>query len=212
VREKLEVFKEKLLQWNRVHNLTGAKTPQEVERNIRDSLKPLEFLEGEFQRAIDIGSGAGFPGLVLAIALPETRWYLVEPRKKRAAFLTYIGTLLDLKNLQVIPKRIEEVDPFPADLITSRAVMKSGELLKVARPFIGPETTILLYKGSDLSRELEGLERYQIIKDGKRHYLILKGADIGQDNSISHSGRSHLLSLLPEEEGEEGGDGGSHRE
>ena len=178
MKEQLELFTKKLLEWNQVHNLTGARNEEEVKKNIEDSLKPLEFLEGNFDQAIDIGTGAGFPGLVLAIAMPKTKWLLVEPRKKRAAFLNYIKTLLDLDNVEVAMKRIEELEPFEADLITSRAVMKTEDLIRLARPFIKPETTLLFYKGEEVDKELGGIKKYKIVPAPKRNYLILKGNDV----------------------------------
>jgi 16S rRNA (guanine527-N7)-methyltransferase len=178
VKERFEFFTQKLLEWNRVHNLTGAKSEEDVKRNIEDSLKPLEFLQGEFKSALDVGTGAGFPGLILAMAMPQTHWILSEPRKKRAAFLNYIKTLLDLKNVDVAMKRVEELEPQKVDLITSRAVMKTKDLIKLVRPFIKPDTTLLLYKGEDVQKELDGLKNYKIVPAGKRNYLILKGSDV----------------------------------
>ena len=178
MKEKLDLFTQKLLEWNKVHNLTGAKTTEEIEANIADSLKPLEFLDESYEKALDIGTGAGFPGLILAIAMPRTHWTLVEPRQKRAAFLNYIKTLFELPNVEVKMARIEEIEPFKADLITSRAVMKTKDLIDLTKPFIKPETTLLLYKGSDVEKELEGIENYRIVDEGRRKYLILKGEDV----------------------------------
>ncbi|BCD61532.1 16S rRNA (guanine527-N7)-methyltransferase [Nitratiruptor sp. YY08-26] len=178
MQDKLELFSQKLLEWNTIHNLTGAKTPQEVQKNIDDSLYPLQFLDSTPQKALDIGTGAGFPGLVLAIAMPQTHWILVEPRKKRASFLHYIKTALKLDNVTVIPSRIEEIAPTKVDLITSRAVMPTKDLLQLAKDFINKETTILFYKGEEVFKELDDLKNYQIKQNGKRRYLFLKGKDV----------------------------------
>ena len=171
--DKLATFTQKLLEWNRIHNLTGAKTPEAVEANIEDALGILPYLPQKIQTALDIGTGAGFPGLVLAIAMPHTHWILVEPRKKRAAFLNYIKSLLDLKNVEVKMARIEELEPQKVDLITSRAVMKSEDLLRLAKPFIHPGTIVTLYKGEEVTKELPQNLPYQIIPHGKRNYLII---------------------------------------
>ncbi len=177
MKEKLEAFKDILLEWNRVHNLTGAATKEQIEANIQDSLRPLEFLEGDFKEALDVGTGAGFPGLILAVAMPHTHWVLAEPRKKRAAFLNYVKTSLGLDNVDVAMKRVEEMEPFGADLITSRAVMGTKDLIELTRPFIRPHTTMLLYKGERAPEELQGLKNYEIINQGKRNYVILRGFD-----------------------------------
>ncbi len=172
-----ETFVEKLLEWNRIHNLTGATTKEQIQKNIEDSLKALEYIDTKPKVAMDIGTGAGFPGLVLAMAMPQTKWYLIEPRNKRAAFLNYIKSLLDLKNVEVLKKRVEEIEPFKADLITSRAVMKTKDLLQLVREFIRDDSVIVLYKGENVENEVKELKNYQIFQNGKRRYLIIKGKD-----------------------------------
>ncbi len=178
MKEKLDFFTDKLLEWNKVHNLTGAKSKEEVEANIEDSLYPLRFLDQNIKKALDIGTGAGFPGLMLAIAMPQTHWVLAEPRQKRASFLRYIASSLDLDNVEVAPKRVEQIEPFAADLITSRAVTKTPLLLDLAKGFITPDTTLLLYKGAEVDKELKNLTNYRLESRGKRNYLIIKGEDI----------------------------------
>ena len=91
-----EKFINELLKWNKVHKLTNYKTKEDIKKQIKDSLYPLNEIKNS-KTAIDIGTGAGFPGLILAMAMPETKWYLVEPLKKRYSFLNYIKTLLNLK-------------------------------------------------------------------------------------------------------------------
>ena len=177
--EKLNLFTQKLLEWNKIHNLSGAKTPQEVHENIEDSLYPLKFLKSTPKKALDIGTGAGFPGLILAIAMPNTEWVLSEPRKKRASFLNYIKALLELQNVKIETKRVEELPPFGSDLITSRAVMEAPSLVELAKPFITPKTTLLFYKGQNALKEAQNLQGFisQIEKKGKRHYLIIRKED-----------------------------------
>jgi len=168
-----EKFAEELLKWNKTHKLTNYQTKEEIMEQIEDSLYPLERIK-EAKTALDIGTGAGFPGLVLAMAMPNTTWYLVEPLKKRYSFLNYIKTILGLKNVKIVPKRLENADIEKVDLITSRAVMPTKEILKIAKPFIKDDTTILLYKGSNALDELEGLKA-SIISKNKRNYVFLKG-------------------------------------
>jgi 16S rRNA (guanine527-N7)-methyltransferase len=178
MKDKLDIFTNKLLEWNRVHNLTGAKSKEEIQKNIQDSLEPLKYIKKDFKDALDIGTGAGFPGLILAIAMPDTKWRLVEPRKKRAGFLNYIKSMLDLKNVEVVMDRLEDIEPKKYELITSRAVMKTKELINLAKDFISPDTTLLFYKGSDVKKEIEGLKNYKIYENSNRKYLILKGEDV----------------------------------
>ena len=169
--EKLEKFTKELLRWNKTHKLTNY-NEEEIKEQIKDSLYPLEKIK-DAKTAIDIGTGAGFPGLILAIAMPDTKWYLVEPLKKRYSFLNYIKTILNLKNTQIVPKRLEEADIEKADLITSRAVMPTKDILKIAKPYLKKDGTILLYKGSNVLDELEGIKA-SIISKGKRNYVFIK--------------------------------------
>jgi len=106
---KLETFASLLHEWNQIHNLTGAKSIDAIYVNIIDSLFPLSFIEKP-KTLLDVGTGAGFPGLVLAIALPECEVVLAEPLKKRVSFLKYAAIDLVLPNVQVEAKKVEFVE------------------------------------------------------------------------------------------------------
>jgi len=169
---KLEQFKKELLKWNKTHKLTNYTTQEEIDKQIEDSLYPLEYIKDK-KSAIDIGTGAGFPGLILAIAMPNTKWYLVEPLKKRYSFLNYLKILLGLKNVEIIPKRLEDADIPKVELITSRAVMPTKDIIKIAKPFLKENGEILLYKGSNVLDELKDIKA-NIISKGKRNYIFIK--------------------------------------
>ncbi|MCH9814237.1 MAG: 16S rRNA (guanine(527)-N(7))-methyltransferase RsmG [Epsilonproteobacteria bacterium] len=174
--EKYKIFSELLLKYNRVHRLSGTKNFQEVENNIKDSLYPMEFITfDKIQKVVDIGTGAGFPGMVLAIALPEVHFTLVEPLMKRTAFLHLVKSTYGLQNVDIISDRIENIEAFEADLITSRAVTKTDFLLDLSRDFIGEKTTFLFYKGEGVYDELPEDREYEIISRAKRNYLWIKG-------------------------------------
>ena len=96
--ENCEKFSEIILKYNKIHNITGAKTKQKIFENIEDSLYPITFLETKkIKKAIDVGSGAGFPGLVLAMAMQNTSFTLFEPIAKKSSFLHLVKTTLGLK-------------------------------------------------------------------------------------------------------------------
>ncbi|BBG65056.1 rRNA small subunit 7-methylguanosine (m7G) methyltransferase GidB [Hydrogenimonas sp.] len=175
--EKLDLFRNRLMEWNRVHNLTGARTEEAIEEQIIDSAWPLGFLPSE-DSLLDIGTGAGFPGMVLAILLPDTECTLCEPLQKRASFLRFIAGELELANVRVEAKRIEELEARPFSLITSRAVTGTHELIGWCRPFIGGSTQLLFYKGEHVHEEVAGLERcgIEIVGRKKRNYLWIKEA------------------------------------
>jgi len=177
--DKFEIFIDNLLKWNKTHKLTNY-SKEEIYSQIEDSLYPLEKIKNS-KTAIDIGTGAGFPGLILAMAMPETKWYLVEPLKKRYSFLNYMKVLLNLKNVDIIPKRLEEADIKKVDLITSRAVMPTKDLIKIAKPFLKKDGKILLYKGSNALKEIENIKA-DIITHNKRNYVFINAKDIKWEN------------------------------
>ena len=171
LKEKFEKFTNELLKWNKTHKLTNYNTKEEIFEQIEDSLYPLERIKDK-KTAIDIGTGAGFPGLILSIAMPDTKWYLVEPLKKRYSFLNYIKIILNLKNVTVVPKRLENSNIDPVELITSRAVMPTKEIIKIANPFLQKNGTILLYKGSSALDEIKNIKA-DIISKNKRNYIFI---------------------------------------
>jgi len=175
-REKFRRFTALLLEWNKIHNLTGAKSPLEVEKNIDDSLYPTTFIDTPTS-ILDVGTGAGFPGLVLAVAYPNARTVLCEPRKKRASFLKYVAMELELSNVEVVKKRVEDYSAKPFGLISSRAVTDTQMLLKLTKHLQNSETQYLFYKGEHLFSELEAVDfalDYDIIEKNKRNYLYIK--------------------------------------
>ncbi len=174
--ERFKKFTEILLEWNKIHNLTGAKSSLEVEKNIDDSLFPTTFIDKP-SSILDVGTGAGFPGMILAIAYPDVRTVLCEPRKKRAYFLKYVAMELELSNVEVAKKRVEDYSSEPFGLISSRAVTDTNMLLNLTKHLQKKETQYLFYKGSHLFSELESIDLkldYDIIEKNKRNYLYIK--------------------------------------
>ena len=173
---KLELFASLLHEWNQIHNLTGAKTIDAIYVNIIDSLYPLTFIEKP-KTLLDVGTGAGFPGLVLAIALPQTDVVLAEPLKKRVSFLKYAAMDLGLENVTVEAKRVEKVEHVPFELISSRAVTNTRLLLDLTKDISDSSTEYLFYKGSRVFDEIEDVQhqlRYDIVQKNQRNYLHIK--------------------------------------
>ncbi len=175
----IQKYKEHLYKWNKIHNLTGAKDETTLNNFIYDALFPVTFLP-KVNSLMDIGTGAGFPGMILALALPETEVTLVEPLTKRASFLQFIKADLGLKNVTVVKKRVEDMEPQVFDIITSRAVTDTKMLLKLSENFRDKNSKLLFYKGEKVFDEIdEGVKgmNYKIIEKDNRHYLLL-GEDI----------------------------------
>ena len=174
--KQLERFSTLLHEWNQVHNLTGAKSIEAIYANIIDSLYPLSFIKIP-QSLLDVGTGAGFPGLVLAIALPECKVILAEPLKKRVAFLKYIRADLELENLTVEAKRVEAVIHSSFEMISSRAVTNTKLLLDLTQHLSDEKTEYLFYKGERVFVEVEDVQQqltYDIVQKNRRNYLYIK--------------------------------------
>jgi 16S rRNA (guanine527-N7)-methyltransferase len=169
----IQKYKEHLFKWNKIHNMTGAKDENTINHFIYDAVFPVSFLP-KTKTLMDIGTGAGFPGMILAIALPDTQVTLVEPLMKRASFLQFIKADLELDNVTVVKKRVEEMQPQIFDIITSRAVTDTKMLLKLSENFRDENSQLLFYKGEKVYDEVESLE-HQIIHAKNRHYLLMKG-------------------------------------
>jgi len=174
--DKLTKFTELLLEWNKIHNLTGAKSAFEVEKNIEDSMFPTTFIEKP-SAILDVGTGAGFPGMILAMAYPEVRTVLCEPRQKRASFLKYVAMELELSNVEVVKKRVEDYHSKAFGLISSRAVTDTKMLLDLTQHLQDKNTQFLFYKGEQVFNELGSVNErldYDIIEKNKRNYLYIK--------------------------------------
>jgi len=171
----VQKYKEHLHKWNKVHNLTGARDNNTLDNFIYDAVFPVSFLP-KLETLMDIGTGAGFPGMILAFALPDTQVTLVEPLVKRASFLQFIKADLDLANVTVVKKRVEQMEPKIFEMITSRAVTDTKMLLKLSEAFRDEKTKFLFYKGEKVFDEVrDGVKDmgHKIIERQNRHYLLL---------------------------------------
>lgn len=177
---RCEQYVSLLRQWGKVHNLTSSKDLQLdiIYENIIDSIYPLKFVQ-DISSFADIGTGAGYPGMILAIALPNIKATLIEPRAKRVSFLRFVKTLLDLKNVEIIESRAQDID-CKFDFITSRAVTNISELLNITKDISKDNTSYLFYKGSLASRELDDakIDNYELISIGEyRNYVYINNKD-----------------------------------
>ncbi|QDF28941.1 16S rRNA (guanine(527)-N(7))-methyltransferase RsmG [Halarcobacter anaerophilus] len=174
--KRCEVFISLLQKWGRVHNLSGRLSTEDIKENIEDSISPLKFIDS-YESFADIGTGAGYPGLILAMANSKAKAYLIEPRQKRVSFLNFVKNSLGLENIDIIAKRVETVDNIKVDLITSRAVTNTKLLLSLTEGIKKDNTSYLFYKGSLLKEEIEEikLNNYSVVNRNERNYLYIKG-------------------------------------
>lgn len=171
--ENVKKYKTHLLKWNKTHNLTGAKDETTLDDFIYDAVYPVKFLP-KCNSLLDIGTGAGFPGMILAMALRNTQVTLAEPLTKRASFLQFIKADLNLTNVKVVKKRVEEMDAYIFDIVTSRAVTDTHMLLDLSKNFRDENSLILFYKGENVYNEIPENMQHDIIQTENRHYLLLK--------------------------------------
>jgi len=152
---RLDRFLGLLRKWNRGQNLTAITAPRAmVAGHVLDSLAGLPWLCGT--RVLDLGSGAGLPGVPLAIADPAREVVLLDSRRKRVQFLLYAKRVLGLDNVSVVEARIEKYRPEGKfDTLTARAFAAFPELVRVAAPFIATGARLVAWQGSDPSLQLE---------------------------------------------------------
>lgn len=130
----------------------------------------------------DVGSGAGLPGLVLALAVPETSFILIEPMERRVAWLKEESERLGLQNVTVLRARAEEaVLPRPVDQVTARAVSALRTLVPNCRGLLSAGGEMLFLKGASVQEEIESA-RKQLLKAGiKNPEVLLLGEEIGAE-------------------------------
>jgi 16S rRNA (guanine527-N7)-methyltransferase len=163
--EQFLQLRQELLDWNTRMNLTAIIDPTEVLlKHFLDSLSLLEIFQAEQARVLDIGAGAGFPGLPLKIARPEWEFVLLEATGKKVNFQRHIIETLGLQRIEAIHGRAEDLAHKPAyrasfDLVTARAVAALPALLEYAAPFARLGGQILLPKKGDLAQELKQGQR-----------------------------------------------------
>lgn len=157
-----ETYLQELADWNQRINLTAIKNPDEVRtKHFLDSVSCLKVMRGTaMQRVIDVGSGAGFPGLPLKIVLPDIDLALVEATQKKAAFLTHMVEVLELSDVTVVAKRAEEVGQMAQhragyDWAIGRAVASMPALAEYLLPLVRVGGFMLAQKGASAAHDAE---------------------------------------------------------
>lgn len=145
-------YASELLKWNKAFNLTAITDPHEVvTHHLLDSLSIHPFLTGE--RILDVGTGAGFPGVPLAIANPDKQFLLVDSNHKKLRFIRQASGLLGLNNVAVEHSRIESLDAGIFDHVTSRAFASLSDFVTLAGQHCSAQGRLLAMKGRDPTDE-----------------------------------------------------------
>ncbi len=158
--DKLNKYMEITLKENEHVNLTRNDTVDSfIIKNILDSLLVVKNFDLNKKTILDIGSGAGLPGIPLAIYYPKAKFVLLEPTFKRASFLAMVSDLLELNNVKVVAKRAEdyvkENNYETFDFVVSRAVSKLNILIELSVPFLKVGGELIAYKGLNYLEEIE---------------------------------------------------------
>jgi len=158
--DSFRIYRRELLKWNRVHNLTAIVDPADIAvKHFLDSLLFLRFLTTDVGLVYDLGTGPGFPGIPLGIVRPDVRFVLVEPARKKAAFLRHITRAIGLAGITVFEGRTEDApDIEKADLIVSRALYKIPELQEALGRLRGRGIKVVVSKGPAVKNELKELK------------------------------------------------------
>jgi 16S rRNA (guanine527-N7)-methyltransferase len=180
---QLIAYLQLLEKWNRHYNLTAVRDPEQmVPRHLLDSLSLLPFLKGP--RVLDIGTGAGLPGIPLALACPELQFTLLDSNVKKLTFVRQAVHELGLRNIEVVQTRSEKFAPAEKfDTLTARAFSSLEELLTVAAHLCAAGGRILAMKGVYPTEELAAVgDNYRIeVKaltvpglEAARHLVLLE--------------------------------------
>jgi 16S rRNA (guanine527-N7)-methyltransferase len=142
----------------------GLLGPRELDkiwsRHILNSAVVAELVRPG-QIVADVGSGAGLPGLPMAIVAPETRFVLIEPMDRRSSWLQEVVAELNLDNVEVIRARAEDLEPGQFDVVTARAVAALDKLLRLCVPLLKPGGRVIALKGLKAPEEIEAAKKLQ---------------------------------------------------
>ena len=169
--------------WNKVYNLTAIREPEKmVSHHLLDSLAVAPHLHAK--RLLDVGSGAGLPGIPLALANPDMHVTVLDSNHKKAAFLNQAVIELGLKNAEVCAERVESWQPDGRfDVIISRAFADMGEFVRLTRHLLAPGGLFAAMKGlhpyEEIDKLPEGCKVQQVLPlaipglDGARHLVLI---------------------------------------
>ena len=187
--DKLVHYLNLMVKWNRAYNLTAITDPEAMVRHhLLDSLALVPHLSGN--TFVDVGTGAGLPGVPLAVAMPECRFTLLDSNGKRIRFLFQVRTELGLGNILERQARVETFRPDAGfDGVISRAFTSLGEMVAKSGHLLRPGGRFYAMKGQYPEKELRELEKpYNVFTshrlavpglEGQRHLIIIASSAVG---------------------------------
>lgn len=185
--DKLTRYLQGMLLWNRAYNLTAITEPKEmIVKHLLDSLVLVPELRTRFPkgRFIDVGTGAGLPGIPLSIVMPECSWTLLDSAAKRTRFLTQMKLELGLDNVTIITSRVQDYQPEERfDAVLSRAFASGEDMVKWSEHLLKAEGSMVAMKGKWIDAEWQnvtGFPHREIMTlqvphlEEERHLILLK--------------------------------------
>jgi 16S rRNA (guanine527-N7)-methyltransferase len=174
--QQLSAYLALLQTWNRAFNLTAITEPEDmVYLHIVDSLLVAPCLQGT--RCLDVGSGAGLPGIALAVAEPDRHWVLLDKNSKKTRFLTQVVAELGLRNVSVVHTRCEDFHPTQGfDSILARAFGTLSMFVQTTQHLLSPGGSWIAMKGKYPQDELADLPNTVEAQQIKR--IVMKGTDV----------------------------------
>ena len=180
--DQLMTYLDLVEKWNRVYNLTAIREREEmIKLHFLDSLSILKHVQ--VKNILDVGSGAGFPGIVLAITKPELKVTVMDSVNKKTTFMQQVKSELSLMNLDVVNSRIEDYQPTTLfEAVTSRAFSNLKNMMSLTQHTLQKEGVWLAMKSKDVKQEVEAFEKnqYTLIPlevpfiNAERYLVILK--------------------------------------
>lgn len=167
---KLIHYIELLHKWNAIHNLTAVKEPEEMlKRHILDSLVLFPFLERKpVKKIIDVGTGAGLPGIVLALCFPTISFTLLDSQQKKINFVQHVILSLKIENASPICQRVETYKPsFGFDWVISRAYASLSHFAISASHLLSPDGLLVAMKGQISQEEIKALPETYFIESSE---------------------------------------------
>jgi 16S rRNA (guanine527-N7)-methyltransferase len=162
--EALLTYLAQLQRWNRTYNLTALRDPEQMlVQHVFDSLTMVEPVKEIAARSatplriVDVGSGAGLPGVVLAIMNPDWHVYCIDAVEKKMAFVRQVASILGLKNLEAVHARVEQLPLYQADIVTSRAFSSLLDFATLAGRHVAACGVMLAMKGRQPDEEVLAL-------------------------------------------------------
>ena len=150
-----------LKKWNRAYNLTSLKNDRDIIiKHFFDSLLFLKAFPEDSRNVCDVGSGAGFPGIPIAIVRPEISITLIEPSRKKCAFLRNIKKVINLNNVAVFEARVEDIEDSDFNIVVTRALFSINEFIKKTKHVMKKNGCLILSKGPKFQDELREMPPY----------------------------------------------------